>query len=241
VFDLDWDRAYARSTQTSGPPTSLSPVVALDRDERSAIDEAGRPDIMAVLRQRTREEHQAIEQALGLVDPDLTVADYTRIIGICYGFWRPLEEKLAAVEGLKNSGYDLAAREKTSLLRSDWHALAAHELSGLAVCSELPDVTSVAAAFGCLNVIEGATLGGQVISRHLQMRLGITPSTGAAFFHGYGKDTASMWKAFGAALGALARTPGSHEPIVESAIATFRALRFWSARTDIPRHGCRAI
>ena len=38
---------------------------------------------------------------------------------------------------------------------------------------------------GCLDVIEGATLGGPVVTRHLQASLGLTPLSGGAFFSGY--------------------------------------------------------
>jgi heme oxygenase len=50
-------------------------------------------------------------------------------------------------------------------------------------------------AVGCLYVLEGATLGGQFISRHLAT-LGIGPANGGLFFHGYGAKTGEMWKSF---------------------------------------------
>ena len=51
---------------------------------------------------------------------------------------------------------------------------------------------------GTLYAIEGATLGGQVVSRQLQANLGLAATTGARFFHGYGDvaETGRRWQAF---------------------------------------------
>ncbi|GEM44560.1 biliverdin-producing heme oxygenase [Deinococcus cellulosilyticus] len=46
---------------------------------------------------------------------------------------------------------------------------------------------------GAVYVMEGSTLGGQLISRHLQT-LGITPETGGRFFSGYQGRTGARWK-----------------------------------------------
>lgn len=57
-----------------------------------------------------------------------------------------------------------------------------------------------AAALGALYVLEGASLGGRVIARHVADALALTPDTGLAFFCGYGDATGEMWRRFGAAL-----------------------------------------
>jgi heme oxygenase len=49
---------------------------------------------------------------------------------------------------------------------------------------------------GVLYVIEGSTLGGQIIVRHLERNLGLTRESGARFFHGYGADTEAHWQEF---------------------------------------------
>lgn len=79
---------------------------------------------------------------------------------------------------------------------------------------------------GCLYVIEGATLGGQVITRHLLATHGITPETGGAFFAGYGAETGPHWQAFGAMITAAERF-GAADEIVASANRTFETLDRW--------------
>ena len=44
--------------------------------------------------------------------------------------------------------------------------------------------------------MEGSTLGGQLIARHLEMKLHLSEGKGDAYFHGHGAQTGPMWKEF---------------------------------------------
>jgi heme oxygenase len=63
---------------------------------------------------------------------------------------------------------------------------------------EFPTLADSGALIGTLYVIEGATLGGKVISRHLKDSLGLGPTSGAHFFNGYGNTvtTRNNWLTF---------------------------------------------
>jgi heme oxygenase len=191
-------------------------------------------DILAVLRRRTRRDHDAIERSVPLMSGSLSVGVYTRTIERFYGFWQPMEERLRATVGLRACGFNLLEREKTQLLALDLCALSGGDPASLSLCADLPDVAEVTSAFGCLYVIEGATLGGQIITRHLKARLNVTPENGGRFFHGYGEETGSMWKAFCSKLGAQALTLDDHGSIIEAAAATFHSLRQWLEQADTP-------
>ena len=93
----------------------------------------------------------------------------------------------------------LAQRGKVSLLSAD---LAALRLTPLAVPCPMPGkvVASAATALGAMYVLEGSTLGGRVIERHCAGPLGVSPTHGGAFYHGYGARTGALWQAFGAVL-----------------------------------------
>ena len=71
----------------------------------------------------------------------------------------------------------------------DWRSLPPISLAPLANSGEL---------IGVLYVIEGATLGGQVISSHLRKSLALTADAGARFFNGYGdsEETQRRWQEF---------------------------------------------
>ena len=59
----------------------------------------------------------------------------------------------------------------------------------------MPSVTA-SEAIGYLYVKQGATLGGQLISRHVQHCLDLTPGQSQFYFHGFGSRTGPCWNAF---------------------------------------------
>ncbi|MFO0951245.1 MAG: biliverdin-producing heme oxygenase [Isosphaeraceae bacterium] len=183
--------------------------------------------LLARLRAETRAEHDAVERTLDLTGGGLTLEAYCRCLERFYGFLRPLEARLASQGGLEAHGVDPGARQRTPLLAADLTALGVDDLERLPLCGDLPDVSRPAEAFGCLYVLEGSTLGGQVICRQVNKLLGVTPETGGRFFRGYGEETGAMWQAFREALTAFADTPEARSRVIESALATFRSLRRW--------------
>ena len=74
-------------------------------------------------------------------------------------------------------------RHKTPQRSQDLAALGVtpEALAQTPLCHGLPDLRSTTRLFGCLDVIEGATLGGQVVTRHLRASLALTPSPAAHF------------------------------------------------------------
>ncbi len=191
--------------------------------------------VLQRLKAATRAEHDAIEVALDLMAPGLSLLDYHCRVRRYHGFYAAIEPLIAAAANWPRWGIDIGARAKTPWLAADLVCLAGRsELAGAALadlpqCSELPPLDTPAAAFGCLYVLEGATLGGRVISRHIEHELGLDATRGARFFHGYGEQTGSQWKAFRAALSAFLGTSSEEDRVVASAIATFAALRTWCA------------
>ena len=203
------------------------------------------------LKAATQAEHDAIESALDLMAPGLSLTDYHRRLRRYHGFYAPIEPLIAAAADWPHWHLDITARAKTAWLAADLACLGklgnpgelgdGAEVASEAppLCSALPPLDTAAAAFGCLYVLEGATLGGRVISRHIECVLGLDATHGARFFHGYGEQTGAMWKAFRAALSAFADGPSGEDEgedeVVASAIATFTALRTWCA-ADGPNH-----
>ncbi|WP_147321215.1 biliverdin-producing heme oxygenase [Rhodoferax lacus] len=181
------------------------------------------------LKNETRARHGALESRSVLLDPALSRERYLDCLCRFYGYYAPLELRLRGSPGWAEAGFAYAARYKSALLAQDLLALGLlpARLHGLPSCSALPTVETTAQLFGCLYVLEGATLGGQIITRHLQASLGLTPESGAAFFAGYGAQTGSRWKEFGAHLTAFALQSGAGDAIVASANSTFETLDHW--------------
>lgn len=195
--------------------------------------------ILDSLRQRTRPHHERAERTLAIMDAGLERAAYRETLAALHGFYLPMEARLAAVPALP---LDLAPRRKAALLARDLRALGLGDaaIAALPRCPALPAPTSAGEALGCLYVLEGATLGGQVISRHLARTLGIGATTGAAFFGSYGARVGPMWQAFRATLVEHAARHGDDEAIVAAAGATFDAFTDWLERARATATGCAA-
>lgn len=197
------------------------------------MEASTRPAILNLLRDRTRAAHDRAEEALPLLDPSLEAAHYRAILAGFWGFHAALEPRLAAIAELGEMGLNPAGRRKLPRLEHDLRTLGA-DPARLPLADAVPEVGDAAAALGCMYVLEGATLGGRVISRHLAAR-GIGPDTGGAFFAGYGDETGEMWKSFSAAIGAYTEAhPESVARIVEAADETFTLLERWLARAQSP-------
>lgn len=185
--------------------------------------------VLTRLKTETRPQHDAIEAALDLTSETLTLDAYRRLVERFHGFYLPLEAGLLKIGGWTERGLDLTDRQKTRHLQIDLQVLGVNP-EILPFCTDLPPHGTVAEAFGCLYVLEGATLGGQVISQLLRNRLGATPESGGLFFHGYGDRTGAMWQAFRAVLTASVVKPCEADEAVAAAKETFLKLQHWMMR-----------
>jgi heme oxygenase len=184
--------------------------------------------ILEKLRQDTRDLHQALEDNLPLRSPELTREEYTRLVRGFYGFVAPIEEQLLKSGSWQETGIDFQSRLKTPLLEKDLAVLApGTNLADIPRCTELPDVSTPQGALGYLYVIEGSTLGGTIISKHLAGLFSMDSESGAAYFSGYGKETREKWTTFLEALNGAAVRLNDDDAIVAAANATFGGLAKW--------------
>lgn len=182
--------------------------------------------ILTRLREETRPQHEAAEAALNLMRDDLSRDEYQHVLIKFHGVYRPLEASLAKLPWSAH-GIDHAARLKRPALDSDLRTLGIDDPDVLPVCPGTPAPRTIDEGFGCLYVLEGATLGGRIIAPHIERVLGLTPDDGIRFFSGYGTDTGAMWQAFREALTTHATDNPRDDQIVQSAAATFTALLHW--------------
>lgn len=196
--------------------------------------------ILKRLKLATSACHSALEDQLPLMHANLSREAYRQFVGRFFGFYAPLEAQLMASPHWQHLGFDYTNRQKTPRLAQDLLSLGstAQALSDTPLCTDLPVLETPEQLLGCLYVIEGATLGGRVITRHLEGQLGLKPESGGAFFDGYGTETGSRWKVFCTLLSTHAdhcADEGCHEAIVAGANHTFEALTHWLFPTSIQR------
>ncbi|UOY03498.1 biliverdin-producing heme oxygenase [Blastococcus sp. PRF04-17] len=187
---------------------------------------ADRSDVLRQLRTGTARQHETLERSLDLLDPGLTRARLVEVLARMHGFW------LAAEAGLE----EWAARHPADAAGARWPArrragLFAHDLLGLRAqpAHSGPDLAPVAGtdeALGRMYVLEGSTLGGTVIDRHLRA-LPQFAGVRLRCFSPYGADTGAMWHAFRRTARGRVAAGGNAEAMVAGARDTFDALAAW--------------
>ena len=197
-----------------------------------ASNTAGVREGASPLRQQLKREtaglHQRLEAQLGLLEPELSIHRYRRVLRTFYGFYAPVEASLVRLAAAGPPlGFPLRARSE--LIESDLLALglSRRELAELPRCTDLPRLSCPEDLAGCLYVLEGACLGGQVIAPALHQRLGVAKGSGASFFVGDAEATSARWILVLTWLDGLARAGARSEEIVASACATFLTLARW--------------
>lgn len=203
-------------------------VISEFKPERSATPVA---PVLQHLRTATGASHKSLEDRLPFMRPELDRALYVKLIQTYYGFYAPLERLISRVEGV---GQNPTQRQKVPALIRDLSALGmtAAQIEALPLCAELPAIDNAHQLLGARYVIEGATLGGQVLRRVIKDKLGIEADSGAEFLDVYGRNTGPLWKAFLQQL-AEADDPQHHPQIVEAACATFTCFERWLQSANV--------
>ncbi|WP_245821011.1 biliverdin-producing heme oxygenase [Geodermatophilus pulveris] len=199
-------------------------------------DTGGDADVLTVLRSATAAEHEQVESALGLMDPQLGRDRLVAVLARLHAFWAAAEAGLDA--WARRHPADAAAvswsrRRRAHLFAADLRALGAG--ADVAARPELPAVEDTDQALGRLYVLEGATLGGTFIARHLDTLPALGPGVRLGAFSPYGAETGAMWHAYRRVTRErVAAGGGDAARLVGAARATFGTLAAWCAPVGAP-------
>ena len=149
--------------------------------------------VLTALREATTSLHHEVERRIDFLSPDLTIQRYIRILQAFYAFFKPVEAQMDACCPAEFRPL-WHGRRRAHRLVDDLEAVGAAPAEGIAGQFSVPDVSSTGAWLGALYVLEGSTLGGQVISRHLEKHFGWQGGRGYSFFQGHGAETAERWR-----------------------------------------------
>jgi heme oxygenase len=194
----------------------------------------GRPAIINALKADTQAQHQHLEDIVSIEARIQNHEDYCALLTDFYSFYQVLETALTGFDW-KALNYDFEGRRKCPRLLSDLKALGVepHDIQAPVHAPQTP-----AQAFGALYVLEGATLGGQIITRQL-IEKGYAPET-RSFFGGYGADNGRMWQDFQMALANYVNTPEREAETMEGARQAFADMANWLSRDNTPKAALRA-
>jgi heme oxygenase len=90
----------------------------------------------------------------------------------------------------------------------------------------MPLVDSVEDSLGICYVLEGSTMGGQIISRLLSNAMNVSPDKGFSFFNPYQAQTILRWEKFKSHLNAAAESL-DQEKIIHAANSFFQSYNQW--------------
>ena len=190
--------------------------------------------VLQNLRAETAPLHIALEERLPFFSPVLDHDHYQRLLQAYYGFYQPLERRLLDSHQVPPD-LVLTERLKTATLHSDLLALGLTEraIAGLPLCQSLPAIDSAEACLGVLYVLEGATLGGQILRREISARLDLDADNGAAFLDIYGDATGRRWREFIGYLACFPLEAAARQTVVNAAQTTFACFESWLESTEV--------
>ena len=183
------------------------------------------------LKQETQESHRAVERHIDVMNRVQTAGSYRTLLEQLYGVYCPVESEIAgSMSEIATWLPDIDKRKRTESLRLDLLVLGNVCPEALPLAAA-PPLGSLPQWFGCLYVLEGSTLGGQIIAREVGNHLGYSPESGCSFFASHGAAIGGMWRRFGEAIESYAAAHSeSHEIIIQSAAATFHTFGSWFER-----------
>jgi heme oxygenase len=155
-----------------------------------------------MLRSATHTYHVLLNQhplLMGLTKPDYSLANYRKLLLVYFHLYQALEGQISHFMSTQACAFDYTARYKLPWLLNDIAFFkdepdAIGNVPCLAIV--LPEIENIGQLIGMLYVLEGSTLGGQLIFRSLVNYHGLNINEGACFFNGYGESAQLMWQDF---------------------------------------------
>ncbi|WP_342151152.1 biliverdin-producing heme oxygenase [Methylorubrum sp. SB2] len=180
------------------------------------------PDTLhARLRVATAEAHEALERDLDWQERVATLPGYRALLARLRGFHAAYEPAIAVA--LADEAF-FAPRRRLAALDADLAALGLDDAARAALPAPLaPRLAGEGAAMGALYVLEGSTLGGLVIGRHVGGLHGA--GTPLAYYAGRGREAGPLWRAFRERLDGLGA--GQEQAAFAAGVATFETMRVW--------------
>jgi heme oxygenase len=185
------------------------------------------------LRSGTRDLHGLIETNplhRAIVDGTVTRAGYLRLLQRMYGVHCRFEYWAGLRTEWSQFGFDFGERRRLALLERDLKALDFVSASALPAAPLPLEEVGFPFLLGYLYVLEGSTLGGQIMCRLIQRHLGLTPDSGSAYFHSCGALVGARWRACQELLSRAGAPSSAADEIVGGARDAFIRIDSWLRR-----------
>lgn len=190
--------------------------------------------LQELLKLQTRENHDQLEELMfvhEIMDKTLTLDQYKTLLMTNYLVHASIEHQIFDSLGVElNENLCVKERYKLNALRKDMQeaGITASDVDLLTTVPAGENFFSIAAGLGAMYVLEGATMGGQVI----QKKLKANPVFKGFNFHYYtiyGDKLMARWKSFIAVLNTTV-PESDYALVVKSAAETFEYIADVSQR-----------
>ncbi len=182
--------------------------------------------LFARLRVETQVEHEQIENKIRIFSGAFSKQDYVHLLTAFRCFYFLYEKQLLSQVHILPGSFEINSRMKIPLLDADLKNF--KKIQFLEI-PRIPAANSLAQIVGAMYVVEGATLGGQVIYRQLQKTLSLSLDS-THFFRGYNELTGQMWSKFKVEAEKIIDLENFDE-VIASAKYTFLCLADWLEST----------
>lgn len=186
------------------------------------------------LKTATQAIHDVIDSssiAKHIVSSSITIDNYITFLKINYGFVRAFEIALSNPEINGQIDTFFEKQDKSFLIIQDLKTLGCPStiLSKLPLMKGLPLIDNPVKKLAALYVIEGSTMGGLFIAKHVEKILGINKEKGGLFLHGqHGpKIAAQRFKSFISMLNSYPWDRQSMDTAKVTAVNCFQAIANW--------------
>ncbi len=158
--------------------------------------------LRTLLREATHHHHVKLNGRLllaGLMHPNYPLSHYHTLLDTYYRLYQLLEGLINAFLSGHPDAFDYSVRYKFPELIKYLAFLEIDPLALPSLSSSATDfltIETVGQLVGVLYVMEGSTLGVQMISQLSAKNNGFTGRTGSFFFTGYGENTQTFWQRF---------------------------------------------
>lgn len=183
-------------------------------------------DVRRRLRAATFQAHASLHEHpafVAVIEGRADLPLYRCLLSRLYGIHQPLEVALACADRHLPPGLRSHGRSRVALIEQDLIALGidATDVARLPRKAGLQPLRSRGAALGALYVVQGSTLGGEVIARSLRQRFADQPV--CSFFTGFADDR-QAWRRCCDALEQCADDIGR---LTAAAVSTFEHIGAW--------------
>ena len=211
-----------------------------------------------LLKKDTESQHESLEKVIDIFDRCSEVTKYAHLIWAYSQFYKRFEDALFASDFVNESGKflkdpflnsDYRYFKKSDLLARDIEFLKINSQESQEILDSLTEhfgpshqqllnfETSLCSPYKCLGslyVIEGAQLGGAMITRKLKAQLQnkTIPKIPLSFFDGQGKETWNVWNRYLLILNQGGFDASQKSETLSAANEIFRQFECWIKASD---------